>query len=87
MIIAELPPNEELRLLDLASYDILGTTDENDFDDLVELAGQICNSPISLITLMDRDQQWFKAKKGTTEKGSPRDIAFCAHTLLQDNVM
>lgn len=87
MIIAELPPDEELRLLDLASYDIINSPEEKDFNELVELAAQICQSPISLITLMDREQQWFKAKKGVSEKSTSRDIAFCAHALLQDNVM
>ncbi len=86
MIIAELPPDEELRLADLVSYDILDTAAEEDFDELVELAGQICNCPISLITLLDKDRQWFKAKTGLEDGGTPRDIAFCAHAILQDEV-
>jgi len=68
MIIAELPPDEELRLIDLASYEIIDSPEENDFNELVELAAQICNCPVSLITLLDRNQQWFKAKKGVGEK-------------------
>lgn len=87
MIIAELPPDEELRLIDLASYDIIDSPDENDFDELVELAAQICNSPISLITLLDKNQQWFKAKKGLAEKSTCKDAAFCTHAILQDEVM
>lgn len=87
MIIAELPGNEDLRLNDLISFEILDTKAENDFDDLVELAGQICKCPISLITLVDEDRQWFKAKKGLVVEQTSRDIAFCAHAILQDEVM
>ena len=86
MIVAEIPFDEELRLLDLASYDLLDTAAEDDFDDLVELASQICKCPISLITLLDRDRQWFKAKKGLQDSGTPRNIAFCSHAILQDEI-
>ena len=86
MIIAALPADEELRLQDLRSYDILDTASESDFDELVELAGQICNSPISLITLLDKDRQWFKAKNGMEENSTSRDIAFCSHAILQNDI-
>ncbi len=87
MIIAELPVGEELRLLDLESYEIMDTGAENDFDELVELAAEICNCPISTITLLDQHRQWFKAKHGITKTSTIRDIAFCSHAILQDNVM
>lgn len=87
MISAELPLTEAFRLIDLASYDIMDTQAEDDFDELVELAGQICNCPISLITLLSKDRQWFKAKTGVTETGTSREIAFCSHAILQDDVM
>lgn len=87
MILAELPHDEELRLQDLYSYDILDTQYEADFDELVELASQICKCPISLISLMDRNHQWFKAKTGLETTGTSRDVAFCSHTILQDSVM
>ncbi len=86
MIIAELPLDEDLRLADLTSYDILDTPAEDNFDDLVELASQICNCPISLITLLDKDRQWFKAKKGLEGEETSKDVAFCAHAILQDDV-
>lgn len=86
MIIAALPADEEMRLQDLHSYNILDTAFEADFDELVELAGQVCNSPISLITLLDKDRQWFKAKKGMEDDSTSRDVAFCSHAILQDNV-
>ncbi|RYD81234.1 MAG: GAF domain-containing protein [Sphingobacteriales bacterium] len=87
MIIAALPADEYLRLQDLRSYDILDSAAESDFDELVELAGQICNTPISLITLLDENRQWFKAKKGMEDSSTSRDVAFCAHAILQNDVM
>ncbi len=86
MIIAALPADEEMRLQDLHSYNILDTAYEADFDELVELAGQICNSPISLITLLDKDRQWFKAKRGLEDNSTSRDVAFCSHAILQEEV-
>ncbi|WP_462275007.1 GAF domain-containing sensor histidine kinase [Ferruginibacter sp.] len=87
MIIAELPIDEDLRLQDLASYELMDTQAENEFDELVELAGQICKSPISLISLLDKDRQWFKSRKGLEDTETSRDVAFCAHAILQDDVM
>jgi GAF domain-containing protein len=87
MIIAELPDNEEMRLLDLTSYGLQDTNTEEDFDQLSELMAEYFNCPIALITVIDREQQWFKGKKGTTETGNTRDLSFCSHTLLQDEVM
>jgi hypothetical protein len=87
MISAPLPLNEESRLRDLYFYDILDTPAESDFDDLVELASHICQCPISLISLLDKDRQWFKARSGWEELSTPRDIAFCSHVILQDEVM
>lgn len=87
MIIAPLPFNEAERLEDLASYDIMDTPAEDEFESIVNLASQICNTPISLVTLLDKDRQWFKAKKGIDVENTPRDLAFCAHAILQDGVM
>lgn len=84
---APLPQDEENRLLDLYSYDLLDSATEKEYDDLVELAGRICNCPISLITLVDKDRQWFKAKKGLTDSETSRSVAFCAHTILGKDIM
>lgn len=86
MVIAELPSNEEQRLKDLHSYNILNEQPEADFDELVEIASQICDCPVSVLTLVDKDKQWFKARKGTDVPGTSRDASFCAHTILQDEV-
>lgn len=87
MKIAELPRMEELRLADLAMYDLLDTAPEKEFDELRELAAQICNCPVSLITLIDKDRQWFKSKQNIDETETPRDVAFCAHAILDNEVM
>jgi signal transduction histidine kinase len=87
MLVAELPVDEELRLLDLASYKVLDTEPEADFDELVALAAHICRCPIALITLLDKDRQWFKAKKGMQEIETARSISFCSHVTIADKVL
>ena len=72
---------EQDRMEDLLSYRILGNQEETELNELAELASLICNSPISLITLIDEKSQWFKAKVGTEETGTKREDAFCIHTI------
>ena len=80
------PPDEETRLQALRRYAILDTEPEQSFDDLTLLASQVCGTPVAVISLLDETRQWFKAKVGTTEDGTPRDIAFCAHGIAQGGV-
>lgn len=87
MVNAAFPDNEEMRLFDLASYDLQDTNTEEAFDHLSELVAQYFNCPIALITVIDSDRQWFKGKKGTTETGNTRSLSFCSHTLLLNEVM
>jgi signal transduction histidine kinase len=87
MIKAKKPSDEDKRLEVLRSYDILDTEVEDSFNDIVELACEVCKCPIAVIVLIDADRQWFKAKVGLEADHSPRDIAFCAHTILQKKMM
>ena len=79
---APLPENEAHRLAILRDYNVLDSLPEQIFDDLTLLAAQICQTPIALITLVDEDRQWFKSKIGLSATETSRDVAFCAHAIL-----
>ena len=86
MDIARLPDNEALRLRDLYNTELLDTPHEKEFDDIVKLASELCQMPISLISLVDANRQWFKARVGLDVDETNRDISFCSHAILQDNL-
>jgi signal transduction histidine kinase len=79
---APLPVNETERLATLYGLNVLDSPPDKDFDDIVALAAAVCGVPMSLVSLIDTDRQWFKASVGTDLVETSRDLSFCAHAIL-----
>lgn len=82
-----LPENERERLAALHRLRVLDTVPEEVFDRIVRLASTILDVPIALVSLVDADRQWFKASVGLGARETSRDVAFCAHTILDDEIL
>ncbi len=78
---------EQQRINALHQLEMLDTEPEPEFDELVRLAAAICGVPISALSLVDEDRQWFKASEGLTVKSTPREWAFCDHTIRQSDLL
>lgn len=79
---AEASTQEERRLIALERYDVLDTPPEEPFERITALASRVLDVPMSMISLVDRDRQWFKSCFGWNSSGSTREISFCSHALL-----
>jgi GAF domain-containing protein len=79
-----IPLNEHARLDLLRQYDILDTAPEPAFDEIAARAAEVCQTPISLLTFVDRDRTWFKSNTGLELREVPRDDSFCANAICQD---
>lgn len=77
------PPvtSEGDRLASLYAYGQLDTAPERDFDQIVTLAAEICGTPMALVSLLDADRQWFKARVGIDVAETPRSVSFCQHAI------
>ena len=78
---------EQRRLAALRDYGVLDTAPESDFDDIAVLAAQLCRTPIALVSLVDADRQWFKARVGVQVCETARADSFCAHAMYDVDVM
>src|SRR4028118_473969 len=84
---APIPENEATRLKALRQLQILDSPPEAGFDDLTRLAALLCGTPTALVSLVDANRQWFKSKVGIEASETPRCVAFCAHTILQPDIL
>lgn len=82
----EIPADDEERLAELRRFDVLDTPPDERFDRLTRLVADLLDVPIALVSLVDRDRQWFKAKVGLDVDETRRDVSFCAHAILGDDV-
>ena len=82
-----LPPDEADRLAALVDLGILDTEPEKEFDRLVQLASAICRAPMGTITFIDSQRQWVKSRVGVDVTATPRDLAFCAYTIVEPDRM
>lgn len=83
---AVFPVDEAARIAALNRYAILDTPPEQKFDRITRMVSDICEAPIALISLIDSERQWFKSHLGMDATETPRDIAFCDHTIREDNL-
>ena len=87
MMTPAIPANEQQRLAALYELLLLDTPPEQRFDTIVEFAASEFDVPICLVTLIDHDRQWFKARVGMETCSTGRDISFCGHAILHPDVL
>ncbi|MCL5782212.1 MAG: hypothetical protein M1459_02545 [Patescibacteria group bacterium] len=86
MIPAPVPENEEGRMKALHALNILDTKPEPQFDEITKRAIKMFDVPISTITIIDNNREWFKSQQGLKETEAPRNISFCGHALTKKDI-
>jgi diguanylate cyclase (GGDEF)-like protein len=87
MIAAPLPVDENARLATLRVLQVLDTDPEERFDRITRMARRLFQVPIALVSLIDADRQWFKSAQGLDVRETPRDISFCGHAIMSDDLL
>ena len=87
MLAAPLPADDTARVAPLRSLNLLDTPPEERFDRLTRLAKRLFGVPIALVSLVDANRQWFKSCEGLNVKETPRDVSFCGHAILRDDIL
>ncbi len=87
MKLAPMPPDERSRLETLRALNLLDTAPEERFDRLTRMARRMFGVPISLVSLVDANRQWFKSSQGLDASETSRDISFCGHAILGDDIL
>ena len=87
MSTAPIPVNEVERIIDLRALEILDTPAEERFDRITRIAQRLFDVPIALVSLVDEDRQWFKSRLGLDAAETPRELSFCAHAILDDEIL
>src|ERR1700761_2776104 len=87
MLVPPMPCNESARLDARHALHILDTSPEERFDRLTRLARRIFSVPIAVVSLVDANRQWFKSCIGLETSETPRDVSFCAHAILGDEIL
>lgn len=87
MLVAPIPDNDDDRLAALYELLILDTPPEARFDKIISFAVNEFEVPIALISLLDRERQWFKSQIGLTVCETGRDVSFCSHAILKSDIM
>ncbi|QUJ76086.1 GAF domain-containing protein [Sulfitobacter albidus] len=80
-------PLNAKRVSTLRQFEVLDSSPEPEFDDIVDLVSKICEVPVCLVSLVDTDRQWFKARKGLDLSETPISQSVCAHAILQDDLL
>lgn len=87
MLAPQIPENEEFRLACIDSLEILDTPHERIYDHITQLASDLLNVPIALVSIVDRDRQWFKSSVGLSVRETSRDISFCGHVVFSKELL
>jgi PAS domain S-box-containing protein len=80
-----IPDDDDERVRELESLNILDTMEEEDYDFLTKMTASVCGTSMAMISLVDKNRQWFKSHHGLNDRETPREIAFCAHAINEPN--